>query len=50
MTKAEFEERAYEAPLYNQLERGQQDIWTPGQVLESRVGFDRGLFLTRSAI
>ena len=50
MIPAEFEERAYEAPLYNQLERGQQDIWTPGQVLESRVGFDRGLFLTRAAI
>ncbi|MCX6593687.1 MAG: hypothetical protein NTZ56_19400 [Acidobacteria bacterium] len=50
MTQAEFEERSYEAPLYNQLERGQKDIFTPGQVLESRVGFDRGLLLTQAAI
>jgi hypothetical protein len=47
---AEFEERSYEAPLYNQLERGHKDIFTPGQVLEGRVGFDRGLMLTQAAI
>jgi hypothetical protein len=50
MTPAEFEERSYEAPLYNQLERGHRDIFTPGQVLESQLGFDRGLFLAQAAL
>lgn len=50
MIPAEFEEKSYEAPLYNQLERGQRDIFTPGQVLESHLGFDRGLFLTQAAL
>lgn len=50
MTQAEFEERSYEAPLYNQLERGNSIIYTPGQVLESRLGFDRGLFLAELAV
>lgn len=50
MTPAEFEEKSYEAPLYNQLERGQRDVFTPGQVLESQLGFDRGLFLTQAAL
>jgi len=50
MIPAEFEERSYEAPLYNQLERGYREIFTPGQVLENRVGFDRGLLLTQTAI
>ena len=50
MTPAEFEEKSYEAPLYNQLERGQRDVFTPGQVLESPLGFDRGLFLTQAAL
>jgi hypothetical protein len=47
---AEFEERSYEAPLYNQLERGNQYVYTPGQVLESKVGFDRGLFFSQVAL
>jgi hypothetical protein len=47
---AAFEEREYEAPLYNQLERGTLPVWSPGQVLEGRVGFDRGLFLTDAAL
>ena len=50
MKRAEFEEKSYEAPLYNQLERGQRDIFTPGQVLESQLGFDRGLYLTQTAL
>lgn len=50
MIPAEFEERSYEAPLYNQLERGQKDIFTPGQVLESQLGFDRGLHRTQIAL
>ncbi len=50
MIPAEFEERSYEAPLYNQLERGNQYVYTPGQVLESKVGFDRGLFFSQAAL
>jgi hypothetical protein len=43
---AEFEEKEYEHPLLNQLERGNPQFWSPGQVLEFYLGFDRGLFLT----
>ena len=50
MIPAEFEEKSYEAPLYNQLERGNTDIFTPGQVLENTLGFDRGLFLSHAAL
>lgn len=50
MIPAEFEEKSYEGPLYNQLERGNPDLFTPGQVLESTVGFDRGLFVTQAAL
>ena len=45
MKPAEFEEREYEGPLYNQLERGQPILWHPGQVLEGRIGFDRALLV-----
>lgn len=44
MKPADFEERAYEGPLYNQLERGDRRVWTPGQVFEHHVGVDHGLF------
>jgi len=47
---AEFEEKTYEGTLYNQLERGQRNLFTPGQVLEGTVGFDRGLFLSQVAL
>jgi hypothetical protein len=47
---AEFEERSYEAPLYNQLARGNPFVYTPGQVLENKVGFDRGLFFSQAAL
>lgn len=50
MTPSEFEERAYEAPLYNQLERKNSDVFTPGQVLENLLGFDRGVFFAQDAI
>jgi hypothetical protein len=36
--QADFEERSYDAPLYNQLERRNPYIYPPAQVL----GFDRG--------
>ena len=45
MKPAEFEEREYEAPLYNQLERGSPNVWAPGLVFEGHIGLDRGLFI-----
>ncbi len=50
MIPAEFEEKSYEGPLYNQLERGNSELFTPGQVLEATVGFDRGLFVAQAAL
>ena len=50
MTPAEFEEKTYEWPLYNQLEHGQQFVYTPGQVMENLIGFDAGMFATRLAL
>lgn len=50
MITAEFEEKSYEAPLYNQLERGQNKLFVPGQVLENTIGFDAGLFVARQAV
>jgi hypothetical protein len=50
VTPAEFEEKSYEAPLYNQLERGQNRLFVPGQVLENTLGFDAGLFVVRQAV
>lgn len=44
MKPAEFEEREYEAPLYNQLERGSRFVWAPGQVFEGCIGIDHGMF------
>ena len=44
MIPAEFEEKTYEWPLYNQLERAQPFVYTPGQVMESLVGFDAGMY------
>jgi hypothetical protein len=37
---AEFEEKEYESPLYNELVCGTKNLWTPGQVLEHHFGFD----------
>ena len=50
MTPAEFEEPAYEAPLYNQLERGAANVYTPGRVLEQRLGFDRGIYVAETSV
>lgn len=50
MQNADFEERAYEAPLYNQLERGETDVFTPGQVFEGELGFDRGIYVADTAV
>lgn len=37
---AEFEEKEFEKPLYNQLENGKGDVWTPGQCFEGYIVFD----------
>ena len=50
MIPAEFEEKSYEAPLYNQLERGGNLLFVPGQVLENTIGFDAGLFVAQQAV
>ena len=50
MIPAEFEEKSYEGPLYNQLERGNPELFTPGQVLENSLGFDAGLFVAQAAL
>lgn len=44
MRIAEFEEKEFEAPLYNQLEQGTDLVWSPGQVFEGHIGIDRALF------
>ncbi|WP_426175980.1 hypothetical protein [Massilia sp. TWR1-2-2] len=43
MTPAEFEEKDYEGPLYNQLLCGNHRINTPGQVFENALGIDCSL-------
>ena len=44
MGKAEFEEKEYEGPLYNQL-TGNRNIWSPGQVFEQHIGIDYAMLL-----
>lgn len=46
MNWAEFEEKEYEAPLYNQLEHGTRLVWSPGLVFEEHIGIDRAMFLS----
>ncbi len=46
MIQAEFAEKTYEWPLYNQLERAQPFVYTPSQVLEKTVGFDAATYAT----
>ena len=43
METAEFEEKDYEGPLYNQLLFGNHRISTPGQVFENAFGLDAAL-------
>lgn len=40
MDLAEFEEKEFEKPLYNQLEDGSREVWTPGQCFEYYFGID----------
>ena len=44
MNPAEFEEREYETPLYNQLANGTNKVWSPGQVFEGHIGIDYAMF------
>lgn len=46
MNWSEFEEKEYEAPLYNQLEHGTRLVWSPGQVFEEHIGIDRAMCIT----
>ncbi len=41
--KAEFEEKDFEAPLYNELKFGSHRIATPGQVFEGKFGIDAAM-------
>lgn len=40
---SEFEEKEYEVPLYLELVAGSGNIWSPGQVLENKLGIDCAL-------
>lgn len=44
MHEAEFEEKDFEGPLYNQLLFGSNLIATPGQVFEGHFGLDAALY------
>lgn len=44
MQQAEFEEKDFEGPLYNQLLFGSNLIATPGQVFEGHFGLDAAMF------
>jgi hypothetical protein len=48
MARAEFEEREYETPLYQQLAVDRRRVWAPGQVLEHHIGFDYAAFCVDS--
>lgn len=43
MREPEFDEKDFEAPLYNQLLFGSHNIATPGQVFEGKFGIDAAL-------
>jgi hypothetical protein len=43
MKNAEFEEKDFEAALYQQLAQGSTHLWTPGQVFEHHFGIDAAL-------
>lgn len=47
MAFAEFEEKSFEGPLNAQLLAGSPYLYTPGQVLESALGFDAAMFCHR---
>lgn len=44
-TPSEFEEKEFEAPLYNQIGSGTHLVWSPGQVFEEHIGIDYAFML-----
>ena len=50
MIPAEFAEKTYEWPLYNQLERAHSFVYSPSQVLEQTVCFDAGLYIGKQCL
>ncbi|MBB4126702.1 hypothetical protein GGR77_001992 [Xanthomonas translucens] len=44
MAKIEFEEKEYETALYRELRTAKNRLWSPGQVLESVLGFDHSVY------
>lgn len=46
MKPAAFEEREYEAPLYNQFVVDDNRVWSPGQVFEGHIGLDYSAYVT----
>lgn len=40
MGYTEFEEKEFEQPLYNQLTKNADNVWTPGQCFEAYIGID----------
>lgn len=41
---SDFEESEFRGPLFNQLEKGNNLLWEPGQVFEKTIGIDRASF------
>lgn len=46
MAKCEFEEKEFEAALYQQLGCLNYHLWAPGQVLEAKLGIDYSMYCT----
>ena len=47
---SDFEEKEYEGPLYNQLEKNTNLLWQPGQVFENAIGVDRCVYIDDMSI
>lgn len=45
MRLSDFEEKEYEGPLYNQLEKSTNLLWAPGQCFEEHIGIDRCILI-----
>lgn len=45
IVNVEFEEKEFERPLYNQLDKGTTYVWSPGQIFEKLIGIDSAIFL-----
>lgn len=45
--RTEFEEKEYEQPLNRQLLLGSNNLWSPGQVFEKKIGIDSAILATK---